>query len=118
MARMSDALHPLAQLMQTIEDRKANPSATSYTNKLLAGGVPKIGGKITEEAAEVIEAAKSLTFRNVITVNLMLDRQQVTAYMTDSHASNFTSNILVILAEMRAALTVWRPAAFVKGGFV
>ncbi len=28
--------------------------------------------------AEVIEAAKSLTFRNVITVNLMLDRQKVT----------------------------------------
>ncbi|HYI16595.1 MAG TPA: FAD-dependent oxidoreductase, partial [Thermomicrobiales bacterium] len=28
--------------------------------------------------AEVIEAAKSLTFRNVITVNLMLDREKVT----------------------------------------
>jgi hypothetical protein len=34
--------------------------------------------------------------------------------MTDSHASNFTSNILTILAEMRAALTVWRPAVFCK----
>ena len=54
---MSDATHPLAQLMQTILDRQANPSATSYTNKLLAGGVPKIGSKITEEAAEVVEAA-------------------------------------------------------------
>jgi phosphoribosyl-ATP pyrophosphohydrolase len=54
---MSDATHVLAQLMQTIEDRQANPSATSYTNKLLAGGVPKIGSKITEEAAEVVEAA-------------------------------------------------------------
>jgi len=54
---MSDATHVLAQLMQTIEDRKANPSATSYTNKLLNGGVPKIGSKITEEAAEVVEAA-------------------------------------------------------------
>ena len=29
-----------------------------------------------------------------------------------------TANILVLLAELRAALTVWRPAAFVKGGFV
>jgi phosphoribosyl-ATP pyrophosphohydrolase len=54
---MSDATHVLAQLMQTIADRQANPSATSYTNKLLAGGVPKIGSKITEEAAEVVEAA-------------------------------------------------------------
>jgi len=46
------------------------------------------------------------------------ERHGVRILMSDSHASNFTSNILVILAEMRAALTVWRPAAFVKGGFV
>lgn len=37
--------------------------------------------------------------------------------MTDSHASNFTSNILTLLAEMRAGLSVWRPKAFVKGAF-
>jgi len=45
--------------MAVIEDRKANPSASekSYTVKLLAGGVDKIGEKITEEAAEVVEAA-------------------------------------------------------------
>lgn len=47
----------LAQLMQTIQDRKANPPERSYTTKLFQGGVPKIGEKITEEAAEVIEAA-------------------------------------------------------------
>ena len=46
-----------AKLMAVIGDRKANPSEKSYTNKLLAGGVDKIGAKITEEAAEVIEAA-------------------------------------------------------------
>ncbi|MCE9603855.1 MAG: phosphoribosyl-ATP diphosphatase [Planctomycetia bacterium] len=54
---MSDVSDVLAKLMQTIEDRKANPSATSYTSKLLAAGVPKIGLKITEEATEVVEAA-------------------------------------------------------------
>lgn len=47
----------LAQLMQTIADRKANPSEKSYTNKLLTAGTAKIGSKITEEAAEVVEAA-------------------------------------------------------------
>ncbi len=47
----------LAQLMATIEERKANPPEKSYTTSLLAGGVPKIGAKITEEAAEVVEAA-------------------------------------------------------------
>jgi phosphoribosyl-ATP pyrophosphohydrolase len=47
----------LAQLMDTIEDRKLHPSEKSYTSKLLSGGVPAIGAKITEEAAEVVEAA-------------------------------------------------------------
>jgi len=49
--------HPLAELIATIEDRKANPPAKSYTTTLFAGGVPKIGAKIIEEAAEVVEAA-------------------------------------------------------------
>jgi phosphoribosyl-ATP pyrophosphohydrolase len=43
--------------MAVIEDRKANPSEKSYTNRLLTAGVAKIGEKITEEAAEVVEAA-------------------------------------------------------------
>jgi phosphoribosyl-ATP pyrophosphohydrolase len=47
----------LARLMAIIEDRKANPPAKSYTTTLFAGGVTKIGEKIVEEAAEVVEAA-------------------------------------------------------------
>ena len=46
-----------AQLMVTIEDRKANPPARSYTTSLFQGGVDKIGRKILEEANEMIEAA-------------------------------------------------------------
>lgn len=46
------------------------------------------------------------------------ERHGVRLLVSDSHGTNFTSNILVLLAEMRAALTVWRPAAFVKGAFV
>jgi phosphoribosyl-ATP pyrophosphohydrolase len=45
------------ELETTIADRAASPSATSYTSQLLAGGVAKIGLKVTEEAAEVVEAA-------------------------------------------------------------
>lgn len=45
------------------------------------------------------------------------ERTQVQMFITDSHASNFTSNILTLLAELRAALSVWRPKAFVKGTF-
>lgn len=46
-----------AQLMATINDRKARPSEKSYTSQLLAGGAPKIRKKIVEEAAEIFEAA-------------------------------------------------------------
>lgn len=48
----------LQQLMAVIEDRKRNPPAKSYTTKLFAGGIDKIGEKITEEAAEVVAAAR------------------------------------------------------------
>ncbi len=43
--------------MGIIQDRKANPPEKSYTTSLFQGGVERIGGKIMEEAAEVIEAA-------------------------------------------------------------
>jgi phosphoribosyl-ATP pyrophosphohydrolase len=54
---MSETDSILARLMAVIEARRASPSERSYTNKLLAGGVDAIGAKITEEAAEVVEAA-------------------------------------------------------------
>lgn len=43
--------------MDVIIQRKKNPSEKSYTSRLMTGGVEKIGSKITEEAAEVVEAA-------------------------------------------------------------
>ena len=50
----SEVLH---LLMGVIEDRRQNPPTRSYTSTLFAGGVSKIGAKILEEAAEVVEAA-------------------------------------------------------------
>jgi phosphoribosyl-ATP pyrophosphohydrolase len=47
----------LHELMAVIEDRRVNPPPKSYTTSLFQGGVEKIGGKIVEEAAEVVEAA-------------------------------------------------------------
>ncbi|MEX2357247.1 MAG: phosphoribosyl-ATP diphosphatase [Pirellulaceae bacterium] len=54
---MSETPSVLNQLMAVIADRKRNPPPKSYTTSLFAGGVEKIGSKITEEAAEVVEAA-------------------------------------------------------------
>lgn len=45
------------------------------------------------------------------------ERNGVEFYLTDSHASNFTSNIITLLAELRCVLSVWRPKAFVYGTF-
>jgi phosphoribosyl-ATP pyrophosphohydrolase len=51
-------MRPLDQLEQTIAQRKAAGGADkSYTARLLEGGVAQIGPKVTEEAAEVVEAA-------------------------------------------------------------
>ena len=54
---MTDSIRPLDHLELTILARKNESADKSYTAKLLAGGVEKIGGKIIEEAAEVVEAA-------------------------------------------------------------
>jgi len=49
----------ISALARTIESRKANPIEGSYTAKLFAGGVDRIGKKIGEEATEVVIAAKN-----------------------------------------------------------
>ncbi len=54
---MNQQDHVFAQLMATIEDRKANPPPNSYTAKLFEGGVKKVRVKLIEEAAELFEAA-------------------------------------------------------------
>jgi phosphoribosyl-ATP pyrophosphohydrolase/phosphoribosyl-AMP cyclohydrolase len=46
-------------LARTIESRKRHPVEGSYTAKLFAGGVDRIGKKIGEEATEVVIAAKN-----------------------------------------------------------
>jgi phosphoribosyl-ATP pyrophosphohydrolase len=51
---------PLDELEQTIADRAAHPTDKSYTCQLLDGGVEKIGRKVLEEAAEVVDAAGQL----------------------------------------------------------
>lgn len=48
----------MSALTETILQRKENPGGErSYVASLLAGGVSRIGEKIVEEAAEVVEAA-------------------------------------------------------------
>lgn len=43
------------------------------------------------------------------------DRQQATVRISEHHEDYFVRNAVAILAELRLALTVFRPSAFVKG---
>lgn len=44
-------------LFNVIEDRKANPTETSYTSSLFSQGLLKIAQKVGEEGTEVVVAA-------------------------------------------------------------
>jgi len=44
----------------------------------------------------------------------VFDRQEISAYMTDSHGSNFTSNLLTLLLEARLGLGLFDPAGVAK----
>lgn len=49
----------LDRLMAQVHQRARELPPDSYTTRLIAGGVEKMGAKITEEAAEVVDAAIS-----------------------------------------------------------
>jgi phosphoribosyl-ATP pyrophosphohydrolase/phosphoribosyl-AMP cyclohydrolase len=46
----------LGELERTIRERQASTAEKSYTRALLDGGIPKISGKIREEAGELTQA--------------------------------------------------------------
>lgn len=47
-------------------------------------------------------------------MGIVWDREQASIQVTDSHADFFVRNLVAILAEMRAAFALLRPAAFVR----
>ncbi len=77
----------LEQLWRTIEGRRAAPVESSYTARLIAGGVAATSAKVIEEAAEVVEAAE-LHFSGVAT-----DRRVA------EEAADVLYHLLVLLAE-------------------
>jgi phosphoribosyl-ATP pyrophosphohydrolase/phosphoribosyl-AMP cyclohydrolase len=51
-----ETLPYLFELERVIRDRQASTADKSYTRSLLDGGAPKLGAKLTEEAAELAQA--------------------------------------------------------------
>lgn len=65
--------HRMRRLGETLESlegvvaaRKNEPSERSYTSRLFAGGVTKVGGKVIEEAGELVAAAAAESDERVI----------------------------------------------------
>lgn len=56
----------LKAVYDVIQDRKLNPSDTSYTASLFAKGIDKILKKIGEEATEVVIAGKGGTREELV----------------------------------------------------
>ncbi len=95
----------------------ADAELFDLSNDTSAGlhAVPDLNGRGTRTAWGLTQVrSTAVASGTAILIDPMavavLDRQQVTAYMTDSHASNFTSNILTLLLEARLGLAVFDPA--------
>lgn len=77
----------LAYLEKTIDSRKGADPADSYTARLFAGGVDRIGRKVGEEATELVIAAKNKS------------RDEIVA-----EAADLIFHTLVLLAEQNVSL--------------
>ncbi len=56
----------LLAVYQVIQERKANPSESSYTASLMTKGIDKILKKIGEEATELVIAGKGGTREEIV----------------------------------------------------
>lgn len=84
----------LETLWATISDRAAERPEGSYTARLLAGGVDAAGRKVTEEATEVLLAAKDDAAAEAIGVN-----RSATAARLAEETADLVYHVLVLLAE-------------------
>jgi HK97 family phage major capsid protein len=77
------------------------------------GGVPRLW-RVPVVETTAMQEGRFLTGAFGLGAQLW-DRMTSTVRISDSHAEYFTSNLVAILAELRVALTTYRPKAFVKG---
>lgn len=89
-----------------LERLRKNPN-----NEALAGAVPTLHGlPVSESEAFPVGTGMVADFRLAV----LWDREQAAVQVSDSHADFFIRNLVAILAELRAAFGVLRPAAFVE----
>lgn len=74
-------------------------------------GQPRLWGLPVVESEGMTEGfAIAADWRRAV----LLDREQIQIFMSDSHSDFFIRNLIALLGELRAAFFVIRPAAFVE----
>lgn len=81
----------------------------------LADGPARTAWGLTQVHSNAIPAGTAMLLDPMAVA--VLDRLQPSAFMTDSHASNFTSNILTLLLELRVGLALFAPSGVCKVTF-
>jgi HK97 family phage major capsid protein len=89
-------------------------AVNAFTGGIVDGGARSAWGLRQIRSTAIASGTALLIDPTAVAI---FDRQQVQAYMTDSHASNFTSNILTLLLEVRLGLGVFNPAGIAKVTF-
>ena len=92
--RVTQGFAWLEALWATIADRAATRPAGSYTLRLLADGVDAVARKVTEEATEVLIAAKDDA---VAETSGSIERRRATALAGET--ADLFFHVLVLLAE-------------------
>lgn len=117
--RVTGRARPNAWLMHP-NDLETLDLAKDAENRFYYGGPQMIGNArlwglpIVETEAVTAGYAYVGDFRQVV----LWDRMEATIQTTDSHSDFFIRNLIAILAELRAALGVLRPAAICEADIV
>lgn len=94
------------EILQTVADANGHYYAGG---PFAPGGVPTLWGLPVVES-ENIAAGEALVGDGLMAA--IFDRHDARIYTTDSHADFFVRNLIVMLAEERLALAIFRPQAF------
>jgi HK97 family phage major capsid protein len=114
-ARLIGRVNPTAYAMHPNDWQKVdlakNAQGAYYGSGPFALTSPRLWGLPVVESEVIPEGtAWCADWKQAV----LLDREQATIQVTDSHADFFVRNLVAILAELRAAFVVLRPPAFVK----
>ncbi len=95
---------------EAIDLLKDNEARYIYGGPAVLGN-PRVWGLPVVESESAIEGTPiGADWRFAV----LWDREQTQIYVSDSHADTFIRNIITILAELRAAFGLIRPAAFIE----